>query len=49
MEAGAIKLKETILRLSEMEVSRMSIELYCKVVVDNIVDKSSGLPNIVIS
>jgi hypothetical protein len=27
----------------------MSIELYCKVVVDNIVDKSSGLPNIVIS
>jgi hypothetical protein len=38
MEAEAIGLKVAIIWLGEMDLSRISIELDCKLVVDDIID-----------
>jgi hypothetical protein len=37
-----VGLKEAIIWLGEMEVSRMSIELDCKLVVEGVIDSSSN-------
>jgi hypothetical protein len=42
MEAGVIGLKEAIMWLGEMDLSRMSIELDCEPVVNDIIDKSDN-------
>jgi hypothetical protein len=39
----AIGYREAIIRPEDMGVSKMSIELYCKLAVDNIVDNSTNL------
>jgi hypothetical protein len=46
MEAEVIELKEAIIWLDEMDLSRMCIELDCKLVVDDIIDKSDNLNRI---
>jgi hypothetical protein len=41
-EAEAVGLKEVIIWLGEMEISRMLIELDCKLVVEDVIDTSSN-------